>query len=56
MSPNPIKEWLARVATECGNPLDMLEQASHVRNANTRKLIVDYAQLWQRKIELRIPA
>ena len=50
---NPIKEWLARVAVECGNPLEMEVQARFVKNDNTRKLIVEYATLWARKLELR---
>ena len=52
MSGNPIKEWLARVADECGSPASMLMWASNVRNENTRKLIAEYALLWQRKFSL----
>lgn len=50
MTANPIKEWLVRVATECGSPERMLECAASVKNENTRKLITDRAQLWQREI------
>ncbi len=56
MRANPIKEWIARVADECGSPAEMLNRSEHIKNSNTRKLIVDYARLWQRKIDLRTPA
>jgi hypothetical protein len=53
---NPIKEWLALVAAECGSPFAMRVAAGNVRNENTRKLIVDYADHWHRQINLRRPA
>ncbi len=43
---NPIREWLARVAAETGSPVAMLMWASHVKNENSRKLIVSYAEMW----------
>lgn len=53
---NPIKEWLARVAAECGDPDAMIEQAKSLKNENTRRLIIEYAQYWKRKLALRRPA
>ena len=53
---NPIKEWLARVAAECGNPLEMLLQAGALKNENTRRLVATYAEIWQRKLDLKRPA
>ena len=52
MSPrhhNPVKEWLARVAAECGTPLDMEAAGLLVKNENSRRLIINYAQLWARR-------
>ena len=49
MKPNPIKEWLMRVATECGSPGAMMEAALAIKNENTRRLVVEYAKLWQRR-------
>ena len=48
--PNPIQEWLARVAAECGNPDKMETWGLMMQNENTKRLIVDYACLWRSKV------
>lgn len=53
MKTNPIKAWLLRVAAECGSPEEMLAQAKLIKIENTRKLITERAELWQREIKLR---
>lgn len=50
---NPIKAWLARVAVECGAPQWMIMEANRQKNANTRSLLIEYAIMWQRKINLK---
>jgi len=50
---NSIKEWLARVAVECGAPLSMEAAGLLVKNENTRRLIVEYAQVWAKRLDLR---
>lgn len=50
---NSITEWLARVAAECGSPAKMEEQARLLKNANSRRLITEYAQLWSKKLDER---
>ncbi len=52
MKINPIKAWLVRVTTECGSPENMLKQAESIKNENTRRLIIERAQLWKREIKL----
>jgi len=47
---NPITEWLARVAVECGSPLQMEIDARFIKNENTRLLVIRYAQLWSRRL------
>lgn len=51
MSPvrNPVREWLVRVAVECGSPANMLRAAAAVHNENTRRLLVAHAELWKRQ-------
>lgn len=51
---NPIKEWLARVAAECGTPSAMLDVVSLLcpGNNNSRRLIVNYAKHWERQLRL----
>lgn len=52
MRKNTIKEWLERVALECGTWSAMKESGQRVANPNTRKLIVDYAEHWSRRVRL----
>jgi len=49
---NPIKEWLARVATECGTPREMYAQGQQLKIDNSRRLVTQYAKMWQRRLEV----
>lgn len=47
---NPIQEWLARVAIECGNPDKMETWGIMMQNDNTKRLIVGYALAWRTRL------
>lgn len=50
---NSIAEWLARVAKECGSPAQMEIQGLLLKNANSQRLIIEYAKLWAKKLDER---
>lgn len=45
---NPVREWLLRVAKECGSPDKMETWACCMRSENTKQLMMEYAKLWRR--------
>jgi hypothetical protein len=48
-TPNPIEEWLARALLECGDPETMLIESERCAFPNTKKLLRDFAEEWQKK-------
>jgi hypothetical protein len=55
---NPVEEWLARVAKECGSPEQMVKATSllDVSNVNSTKLIIAHANRWRVALDRRKPA
>lgn len=48
--PNPVREWLCRVAQECGDPDKMETWGFMMQNDNTKRLIVEYAAQWRESL------
>jgi len=49
---NPIQEWLARVAKECGTPEKMETWGLMMQNDNTKRLMVGFAREWRSRISV----